>query len=192
MVIVTVFGHSRGCHSTVSNYFWIHSGTFFNIVACIVYVLADISHSFLISRAEREGMPSLRLQQHLARQPRTEPTQRQPERRRDWQTAQGTFHIWCQQWVPKQGLDLRYPQGTNWKGEIFWVNGLLRFQITWTSLKHQDFGCSHKVAFLAFLALKVALKVNYDLEFEIGGLCSLCKPILSYVYSCLGHVWQLS
>ena len=51
--------------------------------------------------------------------------------------------------------------------------------------------------FVAFLALKVsdangfvaflALKVNYDLEFKVSGLCSLCKPLLSYLYSCFGH-----
>ena len=39
-----------------------------------------------------------------------------------------------------------------------------------------------KYGFLAFLALKMALKVNYDLEFEISGLCVLCKTILSYLY----------
>ena len=35
---------------------------------------------------------------------------------------------------------------------------------------------------MAFSALKVALKVNYDLEFEITGLCSLCKSTLRYMY----------
>ena len=45
---------------------------------------------------------------------------------------------------------------------------------------------------MAFLAFKVAFKVNDDLEFEIGGLCSLCKPILSYLYSCFGHFWHNS
>ena len=39
-----------------------------------------------------------------------------------------------------------------------------------------------KYGFLAFLALKMALKVNYDLEFEISGHCFLCKTILSYLY----------
>ena len=38
----------------------------------------------------------------------------------------------------------------------------------------------------------MAFKVNDDLEFEIGGLCSLCKPILSYLYSCFGHFWHNS
>ena len=49
-----------------------------------------------------------------------------------------------------------------------------------------------KLGFFAFLALTVALKVNHDLEFEISGLCSLCRPILRYMYSCLGHFGPLS
>ena len=44
---------------------------------------------------------------------------------------------------------------------------------------------------MAFLVFKVAFKVNDDLEFQIGGLCSLCKPILSYLYRCFGHFRQL-
>ena len=46
--------------------------------------------------------------------------------------------------------------------------------------------------FLAFLAFKVALKVSFDLEFEICDLCSLCKPIVSHLYSCFGLLFELS
>ena len=49
----------------------------------------------------------------------------------------------------------------------------------WTSWEPSDFGCFLEVGFLAFwpfglLALKMALKANYELEFEICGHCSLC------------------
>ena len=43
-----------------------------------------------------------------------------------------------------------------------------------TLLEQPKYGCSYEVLFLAFLALKMALRVNCDLKFEICGLCSLC------------------
>ena len=39
--------------------------------------------------------------------------------------------------------------------------------------------------------LESGYKVNYDLEFEIYGLCSLCKSILSHLYSCFGLLFEL-
>ena len=77
----------------------------------------------------------------------------------------------------KQGPDLRYLRRTNWRGKlllgfgmlIFGTHGILNSISTSlehptvsTLLEHPKYGCSHEVLFLAFLALKMAFKVNFD------------------------------
>ena len=68
------------------------------------------------------------------------------------------------------------------------ISTSLEHPIVSTLSEHPKHGCSNEVLFLAFLTLKMALKVNYDLKFEICGLCLLCW--YSHI-SHLGLFWPL-
>ena len=60
-----------------------------------------------------------------------------------------------------------------------------------TLLEHPKYGCSNEVLFLAFLALKMAFKVNSDQIFEIYVVHWLCGPIFRGQIGCLGLLFEL-